>query len=193
MPNLCVFCGANQGNAPEYPAAAVAMGQALARHHWGLVYGGGRIGLMGVIADATLAAGGNVIGVIPESLATVELLHPGVPDMRIVSSMHARKALMAELSVGFIAMPGGYGTFEELFEVITWAQLGIHSKPIGILNVSGYFDSLLQFLEHSIATGFIRPIHRELIVVSPDPSELLHRLLQHRMPLVPKWINPDES
>jgi len=189
MPNICVFCGSNFGHDPIYRQTAAAMGQALVRAGWGLVYGGGSVGMMGGIADAVLAAGGEVIGVIPEKLAVVELLHVGVRDMRVVSTMHVRKALMAELSEGFIALPGGYGTLEELFEVITWAQLGIHSKPIGILNTNGYFDALLAFIDRSIADSFIKPEHRALFVVATDPDELLTRLKTHEMPAAPKWIS----
>ena len=169
------------------------MAQALVRHGRGLVYGGGSVGLMGVIADSVLAAGGNVIGVIPEKLAVVELLHTGVRDMRIVPTMHVRKALMAELSDSFIALPGGYGTLEELFEVITWAQLGIHSKPIGILNTNGYFDALLSFVDRTIADGFIKPAHLGLFVVATDPEDLLQRLQNHHMPIAPKWISQEQS
>lgn len=189
MPHICVFCGSNFGHDPIYRQTATAMGQALVRAGWGLVYGGGSVGMMGVIADAVLAAGGEVIGVIPEKLAVVELLHVGVRDMRVVPTMHVRKALMAELSEGFIALPGGYGTLEELFEVITWAQLGIHSKPIGILNTNGYFDALLAFIERSIEDSFIKAEHRALFVVATDPDELLARLKTHKMPAAPKWIS----
>ena len=169
------------------------MGQALVRADWGLVYGGGSVGMMGGIADAVLDAGGEVIGVIPEKLAVVELLHVRVRDMRVVPTMHDRKALMAELSAAFIALPGGYGTLEELFEVITWAQLGIHTKPIGILNTNGYFDALLEFIDRSIAARFIKPEHREFFVVSKDPDDLLLRLQNHRMPAAPKWISQAQS
>lgn len=193
MANICVFCGSSFGRNPAHRAAATAMGQELVRTGWGLVYGGGSVGLMGVIADAVIAAGGNVIGVLPEKLATVELLHTGVRDMRIVPSMHDRKALMANLSRAFIALPGGYGTFEELFEVITWAQLGIHSKPIGILNSDGYYDALLEFIDRSIADGFIKATYRQLFVVSPDPADLLRRLRMHHMPDMPQRIDQTET
>ena len=158
-----------------------------------LVYGGGSVGLMGVLADAVLQAKGDVIGVIPQALATKELLHTGVADMRVVPDMHARKALMAELSEAFVALPGGYGTFEELFEAITWAQLGIHKKPIGLLNVAGFFDPLVQMIDRAIETEFIRPEHRELIVVSENAADLLASLERHQMPEVRKWLNVDES
>lgn len=193
MPNICVFCGSNSGLDTVYREAATAMGEALVRAGWGLVYGGGSVGMMGTIADAVLAAGGDVIGVIPEKLAVVELLHVGVQDMRVVPTMHVRKALMAELSERFIALPGGYGTLEELFEVITWAQLGIHSKPIGILNTNGYFDALLEFIDRTINEGFIKPEHLGLFVVSTDPDDLLVQLQNHPMPAAPKWIGQDQS
>ena len=158
---------------------------------WGLVYGGGRVGLMGVLADAVLAAGGEVIGVIPEMLATKELQHEGATQMHVVPSMHARKALMAESADAFVALPGGYGTFEELLEVITWAQLGIHRKPIGLLDTLGFFDPLVQMIEHAIAAGFIKREQRDLILVDRDPATLLDRLPKHELPTVRKWITPD--
>lgn len=193
MRQICVFCGSSFGRDPAYLEAAAATGQELVWSGWGLVYGGGRVGLMGVVADAVMAAGGEVIGVIPEKLATVELLHTGVRQMRVVASMHDRKALMANLSDAFIALPGGYGTLEELFEVITWAQLGMHSKPIGILNTNGYFDALLEFVDRSIKDGFVRPAHRHLFVVSSDPHELLARIATHHMPELPKWIDQSDT
>lgn len=193
MKNICVFCGSNTGLSPVYRDAATEMGRLLVAQGSGLVYGGGSIGLMGVIADAVLAAGGHVIGVIPERLALVELLHAGVQDMRIVSSMHTRKAMMADLSEAFIALPGGYGTFEELFEVITWAQLGIHTKPIGLLNTNGYFDHLLTFIERTIEDGFIKSKHRDLFIVETSPELLLDRLKKHHMPATPKWIEPEQT
>lgn len=173
---LCVFCGSKVGTDERYRSAAVDLGRLLVRKGIGLVYGGGSIGLMGVIADAVLAEGGEVIGVIPESLATEELLHPGVADMRVVSSMHARKALMAELSDAFIAMPGGFGTFEEFFEVVTWSQLKLHHKLTGLLNVGGYYDPLVRLVDHAVQEGFIKPKHRSLLVIEERPDVLLGRL-----------------
>lgn len=173
---VCVFCGSRPGSDPRFHAAAVETGRELVRRGESLVYGGGSVGLMGVIADAVLEAHGEVIGVIPHALATKELLHPRVADMRLVVDMHARKALMAQLSDAFIAMPGGYGTFEELFEIITWRQLGLHAKPIGLLNVAGFFDPLVSLVDHAIESGFIRGAHRELIVVETTPAALLDRL-----------------
>ena len=174
---LCVFCGSKVGVDDRYRSAAVELGRLLARERIGLVYGGGRIGLMGVIADAVLAGGGEVIGVIPESLATVELLHSGVADMRVVGSMHARKGLMAELSDAFVAMPGGFGTFEEFFEVVTWSQLGLHRKLTGLLNVGGFYDPLVRLVDHAVQEGFIKPKHRELLVIEERPDVLLSRLV----------------
>ena len=173
---ICVFCGSRAGDDERYAAAAVAMGGELVRRGAALVYGGGSVGLMGVIADAVLGAGGDVVGVIPDGLATAELLHPRVPDMRIVSDMHARKALMAELSDAFVALPGGFGTLEELFEVVTWRQLRLHDKPIGLLNVGGFFDPLVAWIDHAIAAGFIREEHRRLLVVEQEPSALIDRM-----------------
>ena len=173
---LCVFCGSKVGTDERYRQAAVELGRLLVGEKIGLVYGGGSVGLMGVIADAVLAEGGEVIGVIPESLATEELLHPGVADMRVVSSMHARKALMAELSDAFVAMPGGFGTFEEFFEVVTWSQLRLHRKLTGLLNVGGYYDPLVRLVDHAVQEGFIKPKHRELLVVEERPDVLLSRL-----------------
>lgn len=167
------------------------MGHALVAAGYALVFGGGTVGLMGVVANAVLEDDGEVTGVIPERLATKELLHPGVSDMRLVEDMHARKALMADLADAFIALPGGYGTLEELFEVITWAQLGIHRKNIGLLNVDGFFDPLLALVDGGIAAGFIKPTHRELFVVAAEPAELLERLERHEMPHVRQWLGPD--
>jgi uncharacterized protein (TIGR00730 family) len=193
MRRVCVFCGSSAGHDALYREQAVQMGQALVAGGLGLVFGGGSVGLMGVIADTVLAAGGEVIGVIPEGLATRELLHPGVQPMHVVPSMHARKALMSELADAFIALPGGYGTFEETLEVITWIQLGIQRKPVGVLNVAGFYDPLVQLIEHAIATGFIRPEHRRLLVVDSDPQSLLCSLESHELPDVRKWIRRDES
>lgn len=173
---LCVFCGSKVGTDERYRIAATELGRLLVHERIGLVYGGGSIGLMGVIADAVLADGGEVIGVIPDSLATKELLHPGVSDMRVVATMHARKALMAELSDAFVALPGGFGTFEEFFEVVTWSQLGIHRKLTGLLNVGGYYDPLVRLVDHAVQEGFIKPKHRNLLVIEERPDVLLSRL-----------------
>src|SRR3954453_6200666 len=161
---VCVYCGSNFGSRPEYVAAAQRLGSALARRSLELVYGGGRVGLMGTIADAVLAEQGKVIGVIPEALLAKEVGHQGLKDLRVVGSMHERKALMVELSDAFIAMPGGFGTLEEFCEVLTWAQLGLHPKPCGLLNVLGYYDPLLAFFGHAAAERFVRPEHRALVL-----------------------------
>lgn len=176
MHSVCVYCGSKVGKHPEYRRAAQQLGELLAARELQLVYGGGQVGLMGVIADAVLAAGGTVVGVIPDKLATKELLHPGVQEMHVVRTMHERKAKMTELADAFIAMPGGYGTFDELFEAITWAQIGYHHKPIGLLNTAGYFDPLLQLIGHAIEEQFIAPRHAELVVHDATPGALLDRL-----------------
>jgi uncharacterized protein (TIGR00730 family) len=181
------------GVSPAFREAAAALGTQFVERGLGLVFGGGSVGLMGVVADAVLDGGGEVIGVIPQALATKELLHVGVRDMRRVGDMHERKAVMAENADAFVALPGGYGTFEELFEVITWAQLGFHRKNIGLLNVDGYFDPLVKFIDHAIESGFIKPAHRELIFVEREPAALLDRLVTHQMPVVRRWLGPDET
>jgi hypothetical protein len=193
LKRVCVYCGSNSGSHPDYAEAARELGATLAHRGLGLVYGGGRVGLMGVIADSMLAAGGEVIGIIPEALVKMEVAHGGLTDLRVVKSMHERKALMVDLSDAFIAMPGGYGTLDEFCEVLTWAQLGIHQKPHGLLNVRGYYDSFLAFLDQSVAAGFIRPAHRELIHTSADPVQLLN-LLANAQPLhTHKWLDRNET
>ncbi|MFN2427138.1 MAG: TIGR00730 family Rossman fold protein [Candidatus Binatia bacterium] len=177
---LCVFCGSSHGARAAYTVAAEALADELARRGTRLVYGGGNIGLMGVIADAALARGVHVTGIIPRGLADKELAHHGIDDLRIVDSMHARKALMAELSDGFLAMPGGIGTFEEWFEVLTWAQLGIHHKPCGLLDVEGYYSDLLALLDRSVAEGFLKPKHRAKVVVAEDAAGLLDAMQRWR-------------
>ncbi|HXK58933.1 MAG TPA: TIGR00730 family Rossman fold protein [Acidobacteriota bacterium] len=193
MKRICVFCGSSLGNRKEYADAARRFGQVMVQMAVDLVYGGGSIGLMGVLADAILSEGGQVFGVIPERLATKELAHTGLTRLYVVTSMHERKAVMAELAHGFAALPGGLGTFEELFEVVTWAQLGIHRKPIGLLNTAGYFDPLIAMIEAAIDEGFIQAEHRELLVVEEDSEALLGRLLRHRPPAVPKIIGSAEA
>jgi uncharacterized protein (TIGR00730 family) len=190
---MCVFCGSSSGSRPAYAEAARALGEALARRGLGLVTGGGRVGLMGVITDAAMGAGGEVIGVIPEALAAKEVAHAGLTELRVVGSMHERKAIMAELSDGFVALPGGFGTLEEFFEVLTWAQLGLHPKPCALLNVAGYYDPLLSLLDHAVAEGFVKPIHRALVLVEAEPERLLERVREYRPPVVEKWIEPDEA
>ena len=189
MDRVCVFAGSNVGREPGYRQGAADLGRALAARGVGLVYGGARVGLMGAMADAVLAAGGEVIGVIPSALVTKEVAHGALTELRVVASMHERKAMMAELADGFIALPGGWGTLEELFEVLTWAQLGLHAKPCGLLNLCGYFDPLLAFLEHAIAEGFVRYEYRAMLSVSESGEELLDGLAAYRPPAVEKWID----
>lgn len=192
MRRICVFLGSNSGRRPAYREAAAGLGTALARAGIGLVYGGSSVGLMGVLADAALAAGGEVIGIIPQRLVDKEVAHHGLADLRIVASMHERKALMAELSDAFVALPGGAGTLEELFELWTWAQLGNHAKPCAVLDVEGYYRRLLGFLDHTVEEGFMRREHRDMLVVAESPAELLEKLAAYRAPTVTKWIGPDE-
>lgn len=189
---LCVFCGSNHGAKDSYAQSAHLLGATLVRRGFGLVYGGGCVGLMGTLADAVLEKGGEVIGVIPQALAKKEVAHQGLTKMHVVATMHERKATMAELADGFIALPGGLGTFEELFEVFTWAQLGLHRKPLGILNVEGYFDPLLALIDHAGAEGFIRPEHRQLLVAAQKPDELLDLLADYHPSALPKWIDKNE-
>jgi uncharacterized protein (TIGR00730 family) len=193
-PHICVFCGSARGARPAYAEAARRLGAALARRSLGLVYGGGRVGLMGVLADATLAAGGRVVGVIPDPLATRELAHDGLTELHVVPGMHERKALMARRCAGFLTLPGGVGTLEEFFEILSWAVLGLHAKPIGLLNVGGYYDPLLALLDHGVAEGFIRPEDLGLLRVSDDPEALAADLLAHAPPpRRPKWIDLDQT
>ena len=190
MKRVCVFCGSSPGNHPAYRQAADELGRGLAERGWGLVFGGGWVGLMGQVAKAVMAAGGEAIGVIPQALLDQKLAYSELSDLRVVNSMHERKALMADLADGFIALPGGYGTLEEFFEVLTWAQLGIHHKPCGLLNVNGYFDRLGDFLDHAMEQQFIRPEHRSMMVVDDRPARLLERLETYQAPQVDKadWI-----
>jgi len=182
MKRIAVYCGSNIGARPEYAAAAETLGTQLAREKIALVYGGGMVGLMGIVADAVLQHGGHVIGVIPEKLVIKEVVHEKLPDLRVVKTMHERKALMAELADGFIALPGGYGTFEEFFEVLAWSQLGWHQKPFGLLDCAGFYRPLIKFLDHTRDEGFIRPQHRELVLVESDAEKLLRRMKAHRPP-----------
>jgi len=185
--SICVFCGSSVGAKPQYAAAATAFGRLLGERGIRVVYGGGNVGLMGVLADAALAAGGEVIGVIPQMLVDRELAHRQITELRIVTSMHERKALMAELSDAFVALPGGLGTYEELCEVLTWGQLGIHHKPCGCLNVLGYFDPFACLLDHSVSEGFLRPEQRRLFLEAADPQQLLDMLIQHQSPQPPAF------
>ncbi len=190
--SLCVFCGSSTGTDPAFRHAAESLGTALVRRDITLVYGGGNIGLMGVIADRVMEEGGRAIGVIPRQLQEKELAHHGITDLRVVGSMHERKALMAELAEGFVALPGGYGTIEEFSETLTWSQLGLHAKPMGLLNVSGYFDHFLRFLDRAVEVELLRPEHRQLVLESNDVDELLARMLRWQAPYLAKWIDSDE-
>lgn len=175
---ICIFTGSRRGVLPEYADMAKQLARELVARGYGLVYGGGKVGLMNVLADSVLDLGGHVTGVIPNSLVSKEVAHRGLTDLRVVNSMHERKALMAELADGFIAMPGGIGTMEEFFEVLSWAQLGLHEKPCGLLNVGGYYDRLIQFIDHSVAQDFIKPKDRALLIVESEPGKLLDRFGQ---------------
>jgi len=178
MKSIAVYCGASLGADPVYADAARSLARALVEHNIGLVYGGGKVGLMGVIADEVLRLGGDATGVIPKHLVEREVGHAGLTRLFVVKDMHERKAMMSDLAEGFIAMPGGMGTLEELFEMVTWAQLGIHAKPIGLLNVNGFYDGLASFIDHLVGTGFVRPAHAELLVRDADPDVLIRRLRQ---------------
>jgi uncharacterized protein (TIGR00730 family) len=192
MNRLCVFCGSSPGRDPAYLAAAAELGTFLASRRIGLVYGGAAIGLMGAVADAARAEGGEVIGVIPRALVELEVAHNSLADLRVVASMHERKALMSELSDGFIALPGGIGTLEELFEVWTWGQLGSHSKPCALLNVAGFYDRLLTFLDFIAAESFLRPVHRNKLHVADSPDKLLDKQQGYRAPPATKWIGSED-
>jgi uncharacterized protein (TIGR00730 family) len=190
---ICVYAGSNPGSHPAYAEAAQALASTMAGREIGLVYGGGKVGLMGVLADTVLEHGGEAIGVMPQALIDREIGHPGLTDLRVVHSMHERKALMAELSDAFVAVPGGIGTLEELIEVYTWSQLGIHDKACGVLNVRGYYDHLAALLDHAVAEGFLRPQHRVVLSVAGEPAELLDRLAAFEPPAVGKWLELEES
>ena len=189
MRSLCVFCGSNTGAGDAYADAARNLARAIAARGLRLVYGGGRIGLMGVLGEAALAAGGHVIGVTPQRLLEREVVHRGLSELRVVNSMHERKALMADLSDAFIALPGGLGTLDEMFEMLTWAQLGIHRKPCGLLNVNGYFGKLAAFLDHAVEQRFVKAEHRSMLISERDPAALLDRLASAQVPDVSKWMD----
>jgi uncharacterized protein (TIGR00730 family) len=177
MNYVCVYCGSARGNRIEYADSAAATGKMIASHGCGLVYGGGHVGLMGVIADAVMAASGPVIGVITQDLMDREVGHTGITDLRIVTTMHERKTMMADVASCFIVLPGGIGTFEEFFEIWTWALLGDHKKPIGLINVAGYYDGLISFIEHSVQEGFLKQKYRDLLIIGNDPADVLKRVL----------------
>ena len=190
---ICIFTGSRRGVLPEYADMAKQLARELVARGYGLVYGGGKIGLMGVIADAVLDLRGHVTGVIPNSLVSKEVAHRGLTNLRVVNSMHERKALMAELADGFIAMPGGIGTMEEFFEVLSWAQLGLHEKPCGLLNVSGYYDCLIEFIDHAVAQDFIKPKDRALLMVESEPGKLLDRFEQFHLAHPTKRFDPSTT
>jgi uncharacterized protein (TIGR00730 family) len=191
--SICVFCGSNAGANGAYLEAARTVGRGLAERGVRVVYGGGRVGMMGAVADAARDAGGEVIGVIPQAIFDLEIGHTGIDDLRVVGSMHERKALMAELADAFVALPGGIGTLEELFEVFTWAQLGIHAKPLGLLDVAGYYRPLVAFLDHSVAEGFLREETRTMLAVDDDFDALLDSLERWKPISIHKWIDLDET
>ena len=193
MKSICVFCGANPGNDPVYAAGARAMGVEIARRGLTLVYGGGAVGLMGVVANAALEAGGEVHGVIPRALREKEIGHNDLTRLEVVDTMHIRKARMAELSDGFIAMPGGIGTFEELFEIWTWGQLGIHEKPLGLLNIAGFYDPLAAFLDGTVEAGFLKQAHRAMAMTDTEPATLLDRMGAYVPTPTYKWVEKEET
>jgi len=192
MKALCVFCGANFGRRPAYRLAAEQLGGLLAQRGITLVYGGGNVGLMGALADATLAGGGKVVGVIPQALVEKEIGHNGLSEMHVVGSMHERKALMADLADAFLSLPGGFGTWDEFCEALTWSQLGLQKKACAFLNVEGYYDALLALTERAAEDGFIREEHRRLLLVDADAEMLLDRLGNYDVPFVPKWVGREE-
>ena len=185
---VCVYCGSSPGKHPQFLEAARALGREFLTRDITLVYGGASVGIMGEIADAVLAGGGDVVGVIPRSLAEKEVSHSGLTELHLVESMHERKSLMADLAEGFIALPGGLGTIEELFEVLTWSQLGFHRKPCGLLNVGAYYDHLLAFIEHAVAQQFVKPVHRDMLLAADAPAPLLDAMADYTPPAVDKWI-----
>src|SRR6266550_8903577 len=192
MRSVCVFCGSSAGNDPRFAQVASEFGALLAKEGITLVYGGGHVGLMGILADAVLADGGKVIGVIPRALWDREVGHRNLTELHVVETMHERKAMMASLADAFVALPGGLGTLEEMFEVWTWGQLGIHAKPCGFLDVAGYYAPLLAFLDQAVARGLVRPEHRAMAIVDDDAETLLRRLAEYQPPRVAKWITPSE-
>lgn len=193
MKSITVFCGSSSGFRAEYAEAAKELGRNLVEKNIRLVYGGGNVGLMGIIADEVMKNGGEVIGIIPESLDKKEVAHRGITELRVVNSMHERKALMAEFADGFIAMPGGIGTFEEFFEILTWAQLGFHHKPCGLLNVANYYDGLLSLCENAVNEGFLRKQHSELILVDSNSTNLLEKMQNYKPQTIEKWIDKEEE
>jgi len=193
MKRVCVYCGSSPGKSPRYREAARALGHEMVARGLDLVYGGAGIGVMGAVADAVLERGGAVTGVIPYSLSTKEVAHSGLDELIVVGSMHERKAKMADLADAFVALPGGWGTCEEIFEMLTWAQLGFHEKPCGLLNVAGYYDPMFAFLEHAMDQGFVREQYRPMMIMEEDPALLLDRFESYRAPRVRKWLGPEQT
>ena len=189
MKRICVYCGSSTGKSQDYVEAAKRLAASLVRQNLGLVYGGTSIGIMGIIADQVLALGGEAHGVIPKSLQEMEIAHNSLTELHVVESMHERKSMMASLADGFIAMPGGVGTLEEIIETLTWAQLRFHNKPCGLLNTNGYFDHLLAFLDHALMEGFLRQGHRDMLQVDDDPDALLRKFRSYKVPVVQKWVD----
>jgi hypothetical protein len=189
MKRICVYCGSNSGNRAEYISAAKELGKEFVKRDISLIYGGARVGIMGAIADQVLALGGEVIGVMPQALIDKEVAHTQLSELIVVESMHQRKSKMEQLSDGFIALPGGLGTIEELFEMLTWAQLGLHNKPCAILNIASYFDPLCGFLEHAATEGFVKPSHAKMLLIKTNPIELLNAMDHYNPPKGDKWIN----
>jgi len=190
---ICVFCGSNPGNDPAYGEAARAVGGLLAARGITLVYGGGRVGMMGAVAEGALAAAGKVIGVIPEGLRRKELAYDGLSELIVTRTMHERKQRMASLADGFIALPGGFGTFEEFCEILTWAQLGLHEKPCGLLSVKSYYTPLLALFDHAVGEGFLKPAYRQLVLTEEDPQELLEAMARYQPPALEKWLTPETA
>ncbi len=189
---ICVYCGSSPGKNPAYSLAAAHLAKEMFKRGIGLVYGGAAVGVMGAVANAVLEAGGEAIGVIPKSLAVKEVAHDNLSELHVVASMHERKAMMAELADGFIALPGGWGTLEEIFEILTWAQLGFHKKPCGLLNIEGYYDDLIGFLENSFEQEFVNPLFRPLLMMDKEPCSLLNQFASYQAPKVRKWMGEDE-
>ena len=189
---ICVYCGSSPGKNPAYSQAAIYLARTMCEHGIGLVYGGAAVGVMGVVANAVLEAGGEAVGVIPKSLAVKEVAHENLSELHVVASMHERKAMMAELADGFIALPGGWGTLEEIFEILTWAQLGFHDKPCGLLNIDGYYDGLIGFLENSFEQEFVNQLCRPMLMTADEPLALLNQFASYQAPKVRKWVGEDE-
>ncbi len=193
MKRICVFCGSSTGTLPIYRETALTVGRLLAERGIAVVYGGGHVGLMGAVADGALEAGGKVTGIIPRSLMERELGHDGLTDLHVVGTMHERKAMMAEMSDAFIALPGGFGTYEEFFEVVTWSQLGVHRKPCGLLNLNGFYDALLALCDHATSQGFIRTVDRSLVIADADPKRLIETITSTVVPESTKWLSSRQT